>query len=169
MDENGKLKVYLESSYFGYLTGRPSAVPKTAYWQALTRQWWESFRPNVDCFVSRWVLSEANDGDAEAVERRKSVLSGIPEIRPAAEEVAVLAEKLIAAHALPENEITDAFHIATATVGGMDYLLTWNCKHLANYVALPKTYAVLTAAGYRCPVIITPEKYMEEFSDERAN
>ena len=166
MDQNGKQKVYLESSFFGYLTGRPSAVPKTAYWQALTRQWWESYRPNVDCFVSRWVLSESNDGDADAVERRKVALAGIPEIRPPAKEVATLAKKLITAHALPENEITDAFHIATATVGGMDFLLTWNCKHLANYVALPKTYAVLTAAGYKCPVIITPDKYIEEFSDE---
>ena len=48
----------------------------------------------------------------------------------------------------------------------MDYLLIWNCKHLANYVALPKTYAVLTAEGYKCPVIITPEKYIEEVDDE---
>lgn len=162
----GKKKVYLESSFFGYLTGRPSAVPKTAYWQALTRQWWESYRPHVDCFVSRWVLIEADDGDVDAIELRKTALSGIPEVRPAAAEVAALAEKLIAAHALPEKEITDAFHIATATIGGMDYLLTWNCKHLANYVALPKTYAVLTAAGYKCPVIITPEKYIEEVFDE---
>lgn len=166
MDNKLRAKVYLESSFFGYLTGRPSAVPKTAYWQALTRQWWEAHRPCVDCFVSRWVLSESKDGDADAVERRMEALSGIPEVRPAASEVAVLAEKLIAAHALPEKEITDAFHVATATVSGMDYLLTWNCKHLANYVALPKTYAVLTAAGYKCPVIITPEKYMEEFPNE---
>jgi hypothetical protein len=80
--------------------------------------------------------------------------------------VAALAQKLIETHALPENEVADAFHIATATVGGMDYLLTWNCKYLANYVALPKTYAVLTEAGYKCPVIITPEKYLEECQDE---
>ena len=166
MDALNKPKVYLESSFFGYLTGHPSVVPKTAYWQALTRQWWESCRPRVECFVSRWVLSESSDGDDDAVERRMAALSGIPEILPSATEVAALAEKLILAHALPEKEITDAFHIATATVGGMDVLLTWNCKHLANYVALPKTYAVLTSAGYRSPVIITPEKYLEEFPHE---
>ena len=120
MDNKTRAKVYLESSFFGYLTGRPSAVPKTAYWQALTRQWWEAHRPRVNCFVSRWVLSESKDGDADAVERRMEALSGIPEVRPAAAEVAVLAEKLIAAHALPETEITDAFHVATATVSGMD-------------------------------------------------
>ena len=139
MSESEKKKVYLESTIFGYLTGRPSAIPKTAYWQALTRQWWENCLPRGDCFVSRWVISESEDGDADAVERRKTAL---------------------------KNEVTDAFHIATATVGGMDYLLTWNCKHLANYVALPKTYAVLTEAGYKCPVIITPEKYLEECQDE---
>ena len=80
--------------------------------------------------------------------------------------VAALAEKLISANAFPEKETTDAFHIATATVGGMDMLLAWNCKHLANYVAFPKTYAVLTSAGYRSPLIITPEKYLEEFPRE---
>jgi predicted nucleic acid-binding protein len=166
MNNGEKRKVYLESTIFGYLTGRPSAIPKTAYWQALTRQWWENCLPKVDCFVSRWVISESEDGDADAVERRKVALKDFPEIRPAADKVAALAQKLIETHALPKNEVADAFHIATATVGGMDYLLTWNCKHLANYVALPKTYAVLTEAGYKCPVIITPEKYLEECQDE---
>ena len=166
MSESEKKKVYLESTIFGYLTGRPSAIPKTAYWQALTRQWWEICRPKVDCFISRWVISESEDGDADAVECRMSVLKDFPAIRPNAEKVAVLAQQLIQTHALPEKEVVDAFHIATATVDGMDYLLTWNCKHLANYVALPKTYAVLTEAGYNCPVIITPEKYLEECQDE---
>ncbi|MBR0197707.1 MAG: type II toxin-antitoxin system VapC family toxin [Kiritimatiellae bacterium] len=166
MLDSNRIKVYLESSFFGYLTGRPSAIPKTAFWQALTLQWWENHKPKVDCFVSRWVRVESEDGDPAAVARRRIALQGITELRPPAEEVASLAEKSVAAHALPSNEIIDAFHIATATVSKMNYLLTWNCKHLANYSALPKTYSVLTSAGYSCPVIITPEKYMEELNYE---
>lgn len=100
------------------------------------------------------------------VTRQRWPAEEFTELRPPAEEVASLAEKLVAAHALPSNEIIDAFHIATATVSKMNYLLTWNCKHLANYSALPKTYSVLTSAGYSCPVIITPEKYMEELNYE---
>ena len=93
MNNGEKRKVYLESTIFGYLTGRPSAIPKTAYWQALTRQWWENCLPKVDCFVSRWVISESEDGDADAVERRKAVLKDFPEIRPAADKVATLAQR----------------------------------------------------------------------------
>ena len=89
MNNGEKRKVYLESTIFGYLTGRPSAIPKTAYWQALTRQWWENCLPKVDCFVSRWVISESEDGDADAVERRKVALKDFPEIRPAADKVDV--------------------------------------------------------------------------------
>lgn len=137
MSNGEKMKVYLETTIFGYLTGRPSAIPKTAYWQALTRQRWENCLPKVDGFVSRWVISESEDGDADAVERRKAALKDFSEIRLAADKVAALVQKLIEAHALPKNEVAYAFHIATATVGSMDYLLTWNCKHLTNYVALP--------------------------------
>ena len=68
---------------------------------------------------------------------------------------------MIFGHAVPVNETTDAFHIATAAVGGMDVLLTWNCKHMANPVTLPKTAAIITKAGYRCPVIITPLDFIE--------
>ena len=57
---------------------------------------------------------------------------------------------------------TDAYHIATAAYYGMDVLLTWNCKHMANEFTLPKTYGVLRDAGLKCPVIITPKRYMED-------
>ena len=73
-----------------------------------------------------------------------------------------VAKALISEHALPENEATDAYHIATAAFYGMDVLLTWNCRHMANEFTLPKTYGVLRDAGLKCPVIITPKRYMED-------
>lgn len=78
----------------------------------------------------------------------------------------MLAKSLLSAHAVPETEPTDALHIATATIYQMDVLLTWNCKHMANPVALPKTISTIARSGYRSPVIITPEDFLnrkEEF------
>ena len=71
-----------------------------------------------------------------------------------------LAEALMSGHAVPDSEPTDAFHISTAAVNGMDVLLTWNCRHMANPITLPVTASIIAKAGYRCPVIVTPEEFM---------
>ena len=73
-----------------------------------------------------------------------------------------IAQALIREHALPENETMDAYHIATAAFFGMDVLLTWNCKHIANEFTLPKTYLLLNKMGFRPPVIVTPKRFMED-------
>ena len=81
-------------------------------------------------------------------------------------EVKRVADELLFHHAVPDKEVTDAYHIATAVVYGMDVLLTWNCRHMANPVALPKTTGIIVKAGYDCPVIITPDEFLkrkEEF------
>ena len=76
------------------------------------------------------------------------------------ESVENLAQLLQDGYAVPKTEATDAAHIATAAIYGMDVLLTWNCKHMANLVTLPKTAAIVAKAGYECPVIITPEEFL---------
>ena len=85
-------------------------------------------------------------------------------------EILVLADTLMREHAVPEDEVMDASHIATASVYGMDVLLTWNCRHMANPVTLPRTATIVGRAGYRCPIIVTPQEFLdrrEEFSYER--
>ncbi len=77
------------------------------------------------------------------------------------DEVGNLAEILLTSHAVPDKEITDAFHIATASVYKMDVFLTWNCRHMANPVTLPKTASVIGKAGYSCPIIVTPAEFLE--------
>ena len=62
---------------------------------------------------------------------------------------------------MPEQEVTDAVHIATAAVYGMDVLLTLNCRHMANPVTLPVTASIIARAGYRCPIIITPGDFLD--------
>ena len=67
-----------------------------------------------------------------------------------------LAEKLLAAAAVPHTSFDDAVHIAAATVHGMDYLVTWNCKHIANVYTKPLIYRCCEENGFKCPAICTP-------------
>ena len=156
-----KLKVYLETSFVNYLTGRATSNVKIASEQAYTRQWWETEREKCDVFVSGYTISESGDGGSEYVERRMAAIKGIPVIAEVPEKVADLGSKLLNGHAVPEGEITDAMHIASAAIAGMDVLLTWNCKHIANPIRLPKTQEIIRKLGYPCPQILKPSTYFE--------
>jgi hypothetical protein len=107
------------------------------------------------------VAQEVSGGDPEAAKRRVTVIEGLPELN-VSEEAELLAARLLAAAAIPETAKTDAPHIAVATVHGINYLLTWNCKHIANAVMRPKIEAICRASGYELPVIYTPLELMEE-------
>jgi hypothetical protein len=128
--------------------------------QEITKEWWE-MRNKFDLYLSALVIQECSAGDTDAAERRLSVLSGIPEIE-ITEEVELFAGKLLDKVPLPYNKAKlDALHIAVATVGGMDYLLTWNCKHIANATLRPKIEAVCRESGYEPPIICTPQELLE--------
>jgi hypothetical protein len=129
--------------------------------QAATLQWWQEIAPKCDVFISQYVNAESKNGDPIRAELRQKSFEGISAIDGASDDVITLAEALMKGHAVPVSEATDAFHVATATVGGMDVLLTWNCKHMANPVTLPVTASIIAKAGYRCPVIITPLDFIE--------
>jgi hypothetical protein len=129
--------------------------------QEATRSWWDTSRPNFDLFVSQVVVDEASSGDIEAARRRLTMIDGLPEL-DVSDEVEALAGHLLAGAALPEKAKVDALHIAVAAVHGMDYLLTWNCKHIANATKRPLIEAICRAAGYEPPVICTPLELMEE-------
>jgi len=167
--ETPKLKVYLESSFVSYLTGRPTTDAIVAANQAYTRQWWRDERPKCLAFASRFVVDETDDGDVERVALRRDVLSSLPIVEFDETKVADLAERLLTGHAVPKKETTDALHIATATVLGADVLLTWNCRHMANPHALPITRKIVKAAGYDCPAIMTPKTFLDNLNMEAQN
>lgn len=161
-DVKERLRVYCETSFWSYLTGRPSVVQKTAYWQSLTRIWWNDISPKCDVYVSQHVLREVADGDPELARRRIEACRGMNVVDGTTVAVDALAKRLLSTHTVPEDEVADAYHIATAAVHDMDVLLTWNCKHMANRFALPKTISVVNNAGYDCPAIVTPEDFLKE-------
>ena len=156
-----KLKVSLETSFINYLTGRSTSNVKIASEQAYTRQWWETEREKCEVFVSGYTIAESENGGPEYVEKRMEAIKGVSVIREDAAKVAELGTKLLSGHAIPEGEVTDAMHIASAAIAGMDILLTWNCKHMANPHTLPKTRAIVSAAGYVCPAVMTPETFIK--------
>jgi hypothetical protein len=155
------MNVYVETSIVSYLTARPTNDIRAAAHQNATLEWWASRKDEFALYVSEFVLAEASEGNADAANRRLVAIADIPLLR-ATPEVMALAEKLLIVGALPRKAYIDAFHIAISAVHGMDYLLTWNCKHIANAIMRPKIEAICINKGYDPPIICTPEELMGE-------
>ncbi len=151
--------VYLETTIPSYLTAWRSPETVMAARQEITRDWWDNRRNQFELFVSQLVIDEASAGDPEAVARRLAVLEGVPlvESQPGSDE---LIEALMRDLALPHRAAADAVHIALAVVNGMDYLLTWNCTHIANAVNRPIIDWACSSLGYDAPIICTPEELL---------
>jgi len=156
-----KAKVYVETSVISYLTARPNNDIRAMANQNVTIEWWETQRLNFDLLISEFVVAFASIGDPDAVKRRLAAIADIMELQ-ATEEVRVLGQQLIRCNALPENAEVDAYHVAIATVNGIDYLLTWNCAHIANAHTRPRIEAACRALGYEPPIICTPQELTEE-------
>lgn len=154
-----KPKVYLETTVISYLTAAPSRDIVLAAHQQITREWWER-RKDFDLFVSQAVITEAGRGDPAAAARRLAALEEVA-ILEVTEDAVKVAETLLEEHALPRKAALDALHIAVAVVMGMDYVLTWNCTHIANATIRPKIEDACRKLGYEPPVICTPEELME--------
>jgi len=162
-----KKTVYVETSIVSYLAARPSRDVMAAAWQQLSMQWWDHARPKYELFISELVVVEASRGDSEVAARRLKYLDRIPVLR-VDERIAALAERLIAESAMPRSAEADALHVALAAAHGLDYLLTWNCRHIDNAEFRPLIRSVCLAAGYRCPEVCTPlELLAEEVEDVR--
>lgn len=156
-----KPAVYIENSVVSYLVARRAqANIRVAAHQDLTREWWDSRRHLFDLYASAVVIEEAREGDPGAAAERLAVISQL-ELLDVTQEARDLAAVLLMKTSLPAKAAADALHIATAAVHGMDYLITWNCKHIANAVIFRSVEAVCRTYGYEPPVMCTPEELME--------
>jgi hypothetical protein len=152
-------RVYLETTVISYLTARPSRTVVGAAHQQLTIDWWEQRRHEFDLVVSELVLREAEAGDPEAAKRRLAVLAGIPRLALTDDAVS-LATEFLQRRVLPSKAYEDGLHIALATVHDVDYLLTWNCAHIANPEIQAKLAEFLEERGLFLPFICTPEELL---------
>jgi hypothetical protein len=156
-----KPRVYPETTIPSYLTAWLSRDLVRAAHQQITREWWEKRREQFELFVSQVVVRECQAGDPAAAAERMVTLEGLPLLEQT-EEATRLAQALVEQVPLPDRAALDALHIALAAVHGMDYLLTWNCTHIANAVFREPIESVCRASGYEPPAICTPEELLSE-------
>ncbi len=149
--------IYLETTIVGHLVGRIHRDPLIAARQQATRDWWRDEASKYTVFVSQLVLDECSDGDAEAAAERLDAVKNL-DLLDVSDDVDILAAALITGNAVPASEPRDAFHIAISAVNGIDYLLTWNFKHIANASLRGRIEQVCRDAGFDPPVICTPEE-----------
>ena len=154
-----KPKVYLETTIPSLLTAWPNRDVVVLGQQQATRDWWNQHRHKYELFISDLVAVESRRGDPVAAGERDAVLAtcsllNIPEGAQS------LAERILSTKLMPPNATADALHVAIATVHAMDFLLTWNCRHIANATVVERVRDVCKQAGYQPPVICTPFELM---------
>jgi hypothetical protein len=154
-----KPRVYIETTIPSYLTAWPSRDLVVAAHQQLTKEWWRTRRGEFDLFVSQFVVDEAGAGDAEAARERLEAIDSLP-LLDVTDSVSELAAAILQAGIIPSKAARDAAHIAVSAVHGIEFLMTWNCAHIANAMIVKKVQAICTAHGFTCPVICTPEELM---------
>ena len=155
-----KPRLYLETTIPSYLVARPSQNLRLAADQQATREWWDTQRHNYDLYTSETVRAEAERGDTEAAAERLALLQNIPTLaktRP----IDDLASEIIATGLIPARAALDAAHISFATVHQLDYLLTWNCRHIHNVTIIRRVERLCERLGYTCPIICTPNDLLE--------
>ena len=155
-----KPRLYLETTIPSYLTAWPSRDLIVAAHQQITKEWWRNRRNAFDVYVSQFVLDEAAGGDPDAARERLELLNSLPSLE-ISDAVLPLASALIQSGMIPTRAARDASHIAISAVHGIDYLMTWNCAHIANATIMKTVQRVCEQNGFSCPIICTPEELLE--------
>lgn len=152
--------VYLETSIFSYLAAHPSRDLIVAAHQQITQEWWREARAYFDLYVSEAVLAEIRAGDPEAAARRLEFVAGLP-LLELDDDVRSLVHAYERKLGLAGRARADIPHIAFAVAYRMDYLLTWNCTHIANGEIIRRLLAANAELKRPTPVIVTPEEVLE--------
>ena len=159
MPQEEKPSVYLETTVVSYFTARDSRDLLLAAHQQITREWFREQRNHYALFVSDLVYLEAENGDADAVRRRIQVLDTCAVLAESG-EIRQLADIYARGIPLPPRAAVDALHMALATWHRMEYLLTWNCRHIANASNRRRLEGLNTRLGLPSPTICTPEELL---------
>ena len=156
-----KPRVYIEPTVVSHLVARPGNDATLVSWQKATQQLWEDYTDKFEFVISDIVLAEIRRGDATVARQRLEAVS-LLRILETFPEADVLAQKLLDAGAVPRNSLTDAQHIAIATVHSIEYLVSWNHKHIVNENKREHINQVCQVAGFQPITICTPIALMEE-------
>jgi hypothetical protein len=151
-----KPTVYIETTILSYLASRPSRDVIVAGRQALTREWWDVSAANFQLVLSQVVLDEIAAGDPQHARLRMNYAAAIP-VLELTDSAVELGRAIQQRGLIPPGEVRDALHISVATVWKADYILTWNCKHIANAQITRQLQTYIKTYGYDLPIICTPE------------
>lgn len=153
--------VYLETTVISYLVARPSRDLQVAAHQQTTHEWWETQSSRFDCCISQAVVDEISNGDPDEVRKRLEAVRGLTMLATV-EAVNSLTKSILKSGIIRIKASQDAVHVAVASVHEIDYLLTWNCKHLANAQIMRRIGRVCETFGKRPPIICTPDELFED-------
>ena len=156
-----KPRAYLETTIPSYLTAWPKNDLLRSACQQVTRDWWDFRRNDFELFVSPATIRECGAGDPVAAAARIAVIKDTELLLETPGAVS-LAAALVGSLKIPPRAEIDALHIAICAVHKIDYLLTWNCTHIANAAFTTRIEATCSKAGFRTPVICTPQQLMSE-------
>ena len=154
-------RLYLETSVVSYLASEPSGNEIVAAHQLVTQSWWTDKRHEFEIFVSQKVIDEISRGDPQRAKKRLDIVEGLPVLR-STPDVRELMRRLVGPGVLPKKAAADALHLSIAVVNGIDFLVTWNCKHLANAHLRRKIEEACRSLGYSPSVICTPDHLLAE-------
>lgn len=157
--------VYIETSIVSHATAWPSDDIHIAAIQHQARRWWATERKRFELVTSQLVIDEASAGDQSAAADRLKLLDGVPTV-PIDDDVRALARAIVSASIMPQKAAADALHVAAAAVAGIQYLLTLNCRHIANARELPRVYRLLEKYGYGQLLICTPLEFLDGDDDD---
>ena len=159
-----KPTAYIETTVISYLTARVSNDLIVAAHQQITQEWWEKSLKYFSPFVSPIVLDEASKGDQEVAKLRLEKVKNFPVLK-ITPEIKILAEKYFFSLSIPEKAKADTYHLAIASWHKIDFLVTWNCSHLANGFIIRELKRINSDLEIKSPEICTPEELMEVFNE----
>ena len=156
-----KPRVYIETTIISYLAPRSMRDVVQVARQQLTRAWWDQRAELFDLVASQLVLDEAARGEQRYAQRRLQLLDGLP-LLTATPESEWWAKRIMESRIFPAQASADVAHLALATSHRVDFLLTWNCKHLANPLMLRQVARIIRSEGLEPPTVCTPEELLGE-------
>jgi len=118
-------------------------------------------KKKYECYISEIVIDESSAGDEKEIQKRLTIINEL-KLLDLTKEVDELTKAILKSGIIPPRAVRDAAHIAVATVHEVDYLLTWNCTHIANAHILKRIEKICILSGFQMPTICTPENLMED-------
>lgn len=157
--KDNKPSVYIETTIPSYLVGRASRDVIVFAHQEITWTWWTKYRKYFSLYTSEFVLDEITNGDQGIASKRLKMMDKI-ELLDLPDEIRELVGTYMRKLSIPASAATDTLHIACAVFHKMDYMLTWNCKHLANASVRRQLHAINQSLGLFTPDLCTPEELL---------